>query len=572
MPNERVGGYFAELKLLTDEPAYKRGIAALKGVEHGLGQIVKWTAGLSIAKNVFSGWMALMQRDELILSKTTNLATGEVSAWSTAVGAAGVSAGQFTGALASLDSRLQRMKLGEVDVGLARALGMLGIGFGGFAKEDASARTRDVLMRASAMTDERKAAQLVADVLGTAGQEYFWYLKMSGENLDRQLMEARALTFTNAQTKKDAMIFGAELRKTGTALKEIGALFGSTFAREMTPVLKNINALIIANKGLIRTEVIKFAQDLGKAAREVVSWFERWVPRAIDLIGKLGGIEGIAHKVVIAFAAWQALHLVEGVLNLTKGIGGLMGILKAVGVGAAPVLFAFTALYLILDDLAAWSRGGGSVIAILASYFDKMLPKETKEDLAAFWKDMKTSIPAILKDLRPMVDLFKALTAQNILAGIRSIADNLTAVVDAIKTVVGFIKGISTGDWGTFFETNTGKAVTAATAEAKKVADTVKDKGILAGAGQLATDAWKAANDEGARLLNNFFHPEKLTPLERQTMATAESMAGPLGWIAAMVQKGLEVKVIIEDHVGVKASAQVGATGRDSAARQGQMP
>ena len=431
--DSKVGGYWASLKLISDENSFKKGIGSLKEVSKSIGTVVKWAAGLAVVKNVFSGWMALMQRDELILAQTTNLASTELSAWSMAVGAAGVSAGQFTGALASLDSRLQRMKLGEVDVGLARSLGMLGIGFTRFAGEDAAARTKEVLKQAMAMQDQRKAAQLVADVLGSAGQEYFWYLKVSGESLDKQLAEGRALTFTNEKTKRDAMIFSGELRKTGGAVKEIGALWGSEFARELTPMIRGINSLIVANKGLIRSEVIRFAHDAGVITRDLVGLIERFVPRVVSLVDKLGGLEGIVHKVALGFAAWKIAQIGVGVFNLIKGVGGLAGAFRALGTGVGPALIAFAALYLIIDDLTARK----SVLKTLFEMFVNMLPPGVRDDFAGLWKSLKDSLPSIADAFNQIVGFVLQLTGSTLLAFLQGTADFLTSIDAVLRQISG---------------------------------------------------------------------------------------------------------------------------------------
>ena len=427
---ESIGGYFASLKLVSDESSFKKGVAAIGGVRKELGQVIKFAAGLSVVKDLFGGWMAAVQRDELILSKTTGLNVRDLSAWTAAVGAAGVSAGAFTGALAGVETRIQRMKLGEVDTAMARSLGMLGIGFSGFAKADAGERTRLVMQQSLAMKDQGKAAQLVSDVLGDAGKEYFWYLKMTGANLQQQLAEGRALTFTNQRTKMDAMIFGAELRKTGGALKEMGGLFGSTFAKSLTPLVQNINHLIVANKGLIATDIVKFANMLGKEVQIVVGFFERWEPRVVNLVSRLGGFDRVVKDIAIGFAAWKMAQLGMGVINLIRGIGGIAGALKALtGIGLSPVLLAFTALYLIMQDLTSTD----SVLRELGKYFVDLLPASTKKDFADLWNSFKESLPSIIDGLKQVAAFLAKVGASEVLNALQQVAGAL-ATIDMVVT------------------------------------------------------------------------------------------------------------------------------------------
>ncbi len=436
-----IGGYFASLKLLTDETSFKKGIGSLKQVVSGVGGLVKMVAGLSVVRSVFGGAMALMQRDELILAQRTNLATGELSAWSMAVGAAGVSAGQFTGALASLDSRLQRMKLGEVDVGLAKSLGMLGIGFGGFAQADAGKRTEQVLRQAMAMRDQRKAAQLVADVLGSAGQEYFWYLTASGASLDKQLAEGRALTFTNERTKMDALVFSAELRKTGGAMKEIGALWGSAFARQLTPMIQGINRLIASNRGLIRSEVIAFAKDAGRVIVEITGHIVKLIPQAIDLINRLGGLEAIVKRVAIGFAAWKVMQLVGGIANIVKGVGGLTGALKAMGLSTGPVLLAFAGIYLIIQDLLSKD----SVLKELFGQIVDMLPTETLDQFNAIWRNLKEiwgELGPIVVELAGSIGQLVGMLLKIVLPpALKLIADMLSSMTASMREMLAMAAG-----------------------------------------------------------------------------------------------------------------------------------
>ncbi|MBO7612282.1 MAG: hypothetical protein J6S81_00465, partial [Treponema sp.] len=169
--------------------------------------------------------------------------------------------------MANLETKMQKLKLGEIDQGLAKNLGMLGIGYDQFAGMNANERMNSVFKAAGAMQDQAKAAVLVGDILGSAGREYYDWLALSGSTLSKELSEAKALNFTTEESAKGAAAFNAEFNAIVSSTKSIGLLISSKIGEALTPVAKKVKEILAANKEFIASGIIGVVDVLGKIGR-----------------------------------------------------------------------------------------------------------------------------------------------------------------------------------------------------------------------------------------------------------------------------------------------------------------
>lgn len=259
MADNKIGGFFVSLGMKIDQ-SFKAGEDA---VSKFIGTVGKATAA-AVGMAKIAG---TVENSNLKMAKSIGISVQDLKAWQDAASKAGISGGALTSSMANLETKMQKLKLGEIDQGLAKNLGMLGIGYDQFAGMNANERMNSVFKAAGAMQDQAKAAVLVGDILGNAGREYYDWLSLSGSTLSKELSEAKALNFTTEESAKGAAAFNAEFNAIVNSTKSIGLLISSKIGEALTPVAKKVKDILAANKEFIASGIVGVVDVLGKIGR-----------------------------------------------------------------------------------------------------------------------------------------------------------------------------------------------------------------------------------------------------------------------------------------------------------------
>lgn len=338
MATSSIGDFFVSLGLKTDKDAFDKGVKSIDNISNSLDRLV---SGVKNAAPVIAAALAgSFETAELKTAQAIGISTEALDSWKVAAGMAGTNADALTSSMASLESKMQGLKLGQVDQGLATNLAYLGIGYQQFADMNATQRMSSVFSAAQAMKDQGKAALLVSNILGSAGQDYYQYLQLSGKSLSSQLEMGRSMTFTTSESKRHAMEFNSELQAVIGAGKSIGMLFGSEVGAALTPTVRKIREWIGANNELIATGITGFVGTLGDLFNRFVGFIGKGYPIVKDLVDRFGGLDkiivrlgiGLASLKIVQFAASLAsiaslvspLGLVVAGLSLTSLSGTLL--------------------------------------------------------------------------------------------------------------------------------------------------------------------------------------------------------------------------------------------------------
>lgn len=313
MANNNIGGFFVSLGMKVDQ-SFKAGEEAISRFLGITGKAVAATTGLAKVAGV-------VENSNLKLAKAIGISGEDLKAWQDTVSKAGVSAGAFTSSMSQLENKMQKLKLGEIDEGLAKSLGMLGIGYDQFANMDASSRVASVYKAAQAMQDQGRAAALVGEVLGSAGREYYDWLALSGSTLSEELSQSKALNYTTEESMRSAMKFNAEFNAVMNTTKSIGMLIGSKIGEKLTPVAKTVKELLRDNKEFIASGIIGVVDVLGKIGSAMgdvlmtltgADSISEAFQKIADGIKKFGGV-AIDTSIVMLKDLAGALHsLMEG--------------------------------------------------------------------------------------------------------------------------------------------------------------------------------------------------------------------------------------------------------------------
>lgn len=423
--------FVVKVRSLVDKASFSQGVAAIERLEQSAKSLVKGITGISAAVIGSATIAGNVAQEELKMARSIGVSSEALSSWKVACNVAGASANGLIGALSSLETKMQHLKTGTVDLNLAKNLGMLGVGYGDFADMDSESRMRTVFNQANQMEDQQLAATLVGDVLGQAGKDYYESLKLSGKSLSQQLAEAKKLNFVTNQQRKEAAIFATEVKSIKEAGKSIAMSLGSELARALTPTARKIKNYLIENRDKIQRGI----KGIGKAAETIINGvagvIEKVAPFVQGLIDKFGGLDKVIVKVALGFASMKLVKVVGGIRQLISGVGLLktaLGGLKGLVLGKF-----FTSL---MDDVMAHYQGGKSGI------FDILIPmiKNLKKELGFddTFNDLKKSLQGAWETAK---GLFKTLV--DIVLKLTGCKNGAELFSKALEAALGFIKGVA---------------------------------------------------------------------------------------------------------------------------------
>lgn len=413
-------GFLYSVKAIVDKASFEDGIRELEKLEQSSKRMMKGIAGLAagaVASATIAGQVA---QQELKVAKAVGVSGEALASWKVAANIAGASASGLIGTLVSLENKMQHLKLGQVDTGLAKNLAMMKLNYGDFAKMNAEDRMRAVFNQADQMDDQKLAATLVGDILGQAGREYYDSLKLAGKSFDEQVNEARKLNFVTERNRKEASIFAMEMRGVKEAGKSITTMLGSEMGAALTPTVRKIKNYLIENRTQIQKGIQGIAQTTGAVFEAISGAIAKVEPFVKNLIDRFGGLDQIIIKVGLGFASLKFVQIAGGIRSIISGVNLLKVAIGGIGKG----LIA-GGLYLIFDDIITHFQGGKSVI------FDKILPaiQDLKKELG--FDDVDFS--GFIRGLEKVIATLGKLAGEHIVNVLHLFKD----LADLIKNLIG---------------------------------------------------------------------------------------------------------------------------------------
>lgn len=415
-------GFLYNIKAIVDKESFQQGIRELEKLEQSSQRMLKGIAGLGAAAIGSATIAGKVAQEELKVARAIGVSSEALSSWKIAANVAGASASGLIGTLSSLENKMQHLKIGQVDRGLARNLGLMGIGYGDFAKMSSEDRMRSVFNKADSMKDQELAATLIGDILGQAGKDYYDSLKLAGKSFDEQVNEARKLNFVTERNRREASLFAIEMRGVKEAGKSITLLLGSEIGAALTPTVRKVKNYLIDNRNAIQKGITGTVQTVGAAFNAIAGAIGKVAPYVEGLIDKFGGLDKVIIKVGLGFATIKFMQVAGGITSIIRGVN-----LLKVAMGGLTKGLLGGALYLIFDDLITHFQGGESFI------FDDLLPalEKLKEDLGFGDVDFSKLVKG-LQDIT--VELGK-------LAG-----NSLKTSIELLKDLASIIKALIEGD------------------------------------------------------------------------------------------------------------------------------
>ena len=255
MSDESIGGFFVDLGIKTDG-SIEKGIGQFEGLTNSVSRLIGTIRNVSAASFALATVTSTMETAELHAAELLNTNAETLTMWKIAATTATADSKGFISSLTSLEEKMQGLKFGKVDQGLAESLSRLNIGYQQLADMDLTQRVKLIFVRATELQDQDQAERLIGQILGDSGMKMFNYMKLQGVSLDELLLNAQQSVFTDTESKIKAMSFTSELNALKSSLKELSALTGSELGGIFEPLVAGLNDLIQKHHDLIQSGII----------------------------------------------------------------------------------------------------------------------------------------------------------------------------------------------------------------------------------------------------------------------------------------------------------------------------
>jgi hypothetical protein len=321
-----LGELFISLGIKADEASLKRIDNGIKSLRNGAFALSAAFTGAVYGLNKFvdgslQGVVALQN-----LSNQTGLAIEGLQKWQQAgqLSNLAISAEQIAGSIGNVQKNLAQIRMGQGNLAPFQLLGIDVMGQDAFG-------VLDQLRNSIQGLDSATATNLITQIGLTP--DFINLLRLSRKEFEA-LSEN---TFLNKKQRE-------EIDKVGTSIKALQLRMGALKDQAVAKIAPLLNDLV--------QDFFKWLSDNGDKIVNTMSDFAKGFAMFTQAIGN-------AFSVLTGF-----LSNITGMESGTKALAIAFG---ALTLAMRPMLLGFTALLLVLDDIAVFQRGGESLIG---SFFD----------------------------------------------------------------------------------------------------------------------------------------------------------------------------------------------------------
>ena len=257
---EKIGGFFVDLGLVTNQESFAKGVTAIGKVE--LAAKALFGTALKVGGALFGMATAagILANAEEKSSRSIGVSVTTLEKWKMACNLAGVSSKELVSNMALLEEKAQRIKLGQMDEGLAQNLGRLRINPMEFASADAEQRIKMVFDAAMKDNDPRAMAEVIKDIMGGGMKDLFLQLLHSDKTLEDLLRKAESQSFFNDTHAQKAEEFAGEFNDLKASLASLKDVFGAELGGPLLPIIQELNKALSENKENILLFIDKIAR------------------------------------------------------------------------------------------------------------------------------------------------------------------------------------------------------------------------------------------------------------------------------------------------------------------------
>ena len=274
MAGEEVGGFFASLKLMTDEGSFQRGTGHLKSLSDKLAGLVVWAAGLiGIAEGIKAVVAAAAEAQNIAFSaERFGISFKAIKEWEAAWSETGGTIKDVTTMMEQLQRKqVEIFKQGKGSMDW-QAISMLGLDPGATARQSAPQMAKSIIDAAEKKirggADRGTILKVVDDLLGASASKQVEYDAAHGTSLGARMDRMGGAVY---ETGADALRGGAgvkEFMDLKTILANIGQAFSSKTMGALADTLKNFNDWLLSHNDII----VKLVDNLAALVKALAEW------------------------------------------------------------------------------------------------------------------------------------------------------------------------------------------------------------------------------------------------------------------------------------------------------------
>lgn len=379
-----------------------------------------------------------------------------------ALEAFGAEGKDLTDAFTQIAIRVEEARQGGEDAAKTfKLLGLQASSLKGLKPEEVFYKIADGMKNAKSSSDRLRAADALLG--GDLARNLLPLLIQGAAGLDSFRAQARA---SGAVLDKDAIAKGKQAAAVYHAFMVAVKGLRNEVGLAFLPIMQRVGSELQTFMDTNRVEIGRLVEELSDALMKALDDVKRWAAKMDKFVeDHLGGWTNLFERAKFALAAlaagvgWRTLVLAVQAVSaaMVELTGGAAGLLAGAGLGtilgwAVALAAALVALYLVLDDLWTYWRGGESVIGnfIAGSERTRVTLAALGEAgralgavLSATWDAIRVGIIVlgplfeVLSELLsgPAEGLLKMFGNQ-LLASIRAFARTMEFAASAIQTVV----------------------------------------------------------------------------------------------------------------------------------------
>lgn len=275
MPKNDIGGFFVSLGLNLDKSSWETGNRLIDGMGNSINKLIGTARNAAV---VLTGTAIAAGSIESAAYKTSvalGVTTEKLDLWKTAAKIAGVSADGVVGAMTQIANVQNRLKGDDSGIeAFSKKLGKLKISYQEIQDLSADEALAYILTKAQSLEgngmNRAEIATAVGDIVGTGGRDLYIELQGQKKSVEEFLAGASKITFTNANSNKEARDFMEEVRTLKAASESLSKLLGSEIGGELTGYVKSINDWITDHGDEIKDAIGTLAQNVGKIVEKAV--------------------------------------------------------------------------------------------------------------------------------------------------------------------------------------------------------------------------------------------------------------------------------------------------------------
>lgn len=274
----------------------------------------------------------------------------------------------------------------------------------GVSVKDASGKIKnseqllyDVSNGLSEVKDQTKKTAVALDIFGRGGKNFLDLTKNGAKGLHDMGDEYERL---GGLISKDGVAqsarFHDSLETLGVVLKGIRNVVAESLLPAMTPVIEKFNEFVAANKEAIGQKTAEYFELAVQYVMAFAKALSNMITFVIGLIDSLGGLDNVLRFLIggvkilavvftflvgIKMVMWlAAVGLAIKALIVALLEMGVAGVVATGGLALIPIaiLAILAAIYLLVDDIMAFSEGRDSIFGTLINFFKEAFPNLTK--------------------------------------------------------------------------------------------------------------------------------------------------------------------------------------------------